>query len=447
MSIISDIESFSPGAKKFLGFSAINLISWQCIVGQFLVLFGRSIGMPASWVGTLVSFIPLSMLLVIFSVPIVEQYGSKKVMMVTWMLRNLAVIPVLTIPWLIPIWGERSAWYVLMLSTFGFSLARATGVAAWYPWIHELVPKRLMGKYLSVESSIMQTMNVLVIFAIAKVLGMVEYSNRFYYVYSTGIVAGVVSSFYILTIPGGVASISTDTHNGRFSAIMAVTKDPKYCKFMLLAILSMSSFVWLNVSSILCLRDVLKQSDFNIMVLYAIGAIGVALSIRLVSHLAGKMKSQKSLTLMLLFQGIISASWFFLVSGSSLVPYLVIPVVALGTISAVVIFIFASQQMLGLVKQEHKVGYTSVWVIGTSISTGLPPIMAGWFINHLDLLGYQFCFGISSISALVGAWFWYRFNLDERDQFYELQPHIRHFQPMRSLQRLVWIVLGTNRKK
>lgn len=45
------LRELPAAPRRFLYFSTINVISWQCLVGQPLVLFGRALDMPPGWVG------------------------------------------------------------------------------------------------------------------------------------------------------------------------------------------------------------------------------------------------------------------------------------------------------------------------------------------------------------------------------------------------------------
>ncbi|MEW6219815.1 MAG: hypothetical protein AB1634_09825, partial [Thermodesulfobacteriota bacterium] len=112
-------------SRRFLVFSSVNLISWQCIAGQAMVLFARHLGMPASWVGWLLSFLPLSMLLATGTVRLVERLGPRQLLAGGWLARNLAASLVFTMPWAQAWWGPPGAWAVLLAATLGFCVVRA----------------------------------------------------------------------------------------------------------------------------------------------------------------------------------------------------------------------------------------------------------------------------------------------------------------------------------
>jgi len=447
LSFITGIRSLPIAPRRFLFFSCINLISWQCIVGQVLILFRRAINMPSSWVGILISFLPLSLFLVIFSMSAVEKYGPRKVLIHTWLLRNIMASTVFTIPFAVRIWGDEAAWYILLFGTLGFSLVRAFGVSAWLPWLHEIVPKDLLGTYFSLETIISQTINVGLTFGIAKVMNMSDDLNRFYWVYLIGVITGLVSILYMRRIPGGLSSPLQAVANEKFSAVFQAVKDRRYKFFILLIIVSMSSIMWITVPSVLYLRDILGYTDSKIMYFLASGALVIVLTIRYWANHAEKFGSHKAMSRLIGAHSVIALSWFVLLPGSSWTSLLTLPIVIAGSVFSAGFTIVASRGMMCLVHQENRVGYTSLWIIGISISNGLPPIIAGKLIDLFQMNGFRLCFLISGICGIFAAILWNVFRIDEGAvPIRNLHHIVRPTQPMRSISRLVWMMLTQGKK-
>lgn len=171
----------------------VNLISWQCVVGQVLILFARSLGMPADLVGLLISFVPFSMLLVVVSIPAVEFFGPRKLLITTWFLRNILISSVFFIPAVTVHYGQRAAWLVLLFAVLGFALTRAFGVGAWYPWLHEIVPHDNISDYFNSETILVQVTNIVLAVVIAQVLAHFSGLTSFFLVYGAGVIVGLVS--------------------------------------------------------------------------------------------------------------------------------------------------------------------------------------------------------------------------------------------------------------
>ncbi|MCX7014729.1 MAG: hypothetical protein NTW86_19645, partial [Candidatus Sumerlaeota bacterium] len=196
-----NLEQVGLSGRRFLLFTSLNSVAWQCLVGSVLVLFARFIQMPASLVDLLLSFMPLSMLLVAATAPLVDRYGPRALMLRGWLARSLSGALVFLMPWA---WGGvKAGWALLTAAVLGFCLMRAISVGGWYPWIHEVVPPRKRGVYCSLEQSIIWIVIITLNFVIAAILGTHPTLSRFLVTEGLGIAAGLASLFLMMRIPGG----------------------------------------------------------------------------------------------------------------------------------------------------------------------------------------------------------------------------------------------------
>jgi len=447
MTIFSRIASIPPAPRKFLLFSMLNLVSWQCIVGSVLVLFGRSIQMPPSWIGVMLSFLPLSMILVFFSIPAVEKFGPRKLMLTTWLLRNLAATLVFLIPVALRWWRQDTAWYILMFAILSFSIIRAVGVGAWYPWLHELVPRENLGTYFALESIWVQLLTVLVTLVVARILGWGQGLQRFYWVYGVGITAGLISVWYATRIPGGNRRLTVSAKRRRFMALQDAVADLHYRRFILTVILSMSSLMWVSVASVLYLRDVLLLRDQRIMIYMAAGALAVAGFVQFSFKAIDRRRNHTIMALFMGIQVITAFAWFALNPVSASTPLLAAMLVVLGAVINAGFVMVATKAMMGLVPQEECVGHTTLWMAGLSVANGIPPILAGWLIDLFRFDGYRACFLLSAAGGLIVAVLWYRFPMDDVALPDDIHLFIRPQQPLRTLQRITWMLLGIRKKE
>ena len=405
--------------------------------------------MPPSLVGVLLSFMPLSMLLVIFAYPLVEWLGPRRLLLVTWLGRNLLILPVFFIPWAMTRWGESAGWHLLLFSTLGFSLVRAVGVGGWYPWLHELVPKPQMGAYFSIETAMSQTINILLAFGMAQFLAMGTGIHRFLWIYGVGVSAGLLSVLFIARIPGG-AGIPPAGGGAGYDprrALRLVMEDHGYLHFLGLALVAMGSLMWLNAAAVMYLRDVLQYSDTRIMLLLACGGIGVALTVRFWGRAADRFGSVPAMIQLLCGHAFFAVLWLALLPGGRLTAWLALPVLVFTTVFNAALVMVSARGMLCRVREEGRVGYTTLWIMAVSLANGVPPILAGILIDHLALTGFRLCFLIAAGSGLLAAGLLFRLPQEEgKPPVQELHHLIRPSQPLRSLGRVFWITLGLGDK-
>lgn len=433
----------TPAPRAFLFFSIVNLASWQCIVGQVLVLFARSLGMPPGLVGLLLSFIPVSMLLVVLSIPAVEMLGPRKLMITSWLLRNLLISTVFFIPLLTARYGQQAGWLMLLLAVLGFSLVRAFGVGAWYPWLHEIVPTENLADYFNTETILVQVTNILLAVVIAQVLVRFSGLSSFYYIYGAGVLIGLISVGMLFFMPGGRRGPQLAGDGRRYAAFYKAFADRPYRHFIMVISLAFSSLMWVGSSAVMYLRDIMHFADGRIMFITAVGAMGVALTVSFWSKRAESKGSNRVMARMLHLHAAAALCWFFLLPGSRFGFALAMLAMVGSMVFSITLFTVASRAMLGQVKNEGRIGYTSLWIIGVSLANAIPPILAGQLIEHLGILGFRLCFAIAiflglSVSFLLK-------NLPEEGVLPDLaylDVLVLPLQPVRWMGRLVWVSLG-----
>jgi Major Facilitator Superfamily len=428
--------------RRFLFFGFFNVVSWQCIAGPFLILFARHIDMPASYVGFLVSFMPLSMILVAGTVELVTRLGSKRLMVTAWMLRNLTACTVFLMPWAMSHWGHKAGWLALMGATLAFCMTRALGVGGWFPWIHELVPPAQRGAFFSTEVSVVQIVNVLVMAGQGLALQGDPGLSRFLLVYGVGICSGLFSVVLMARIPGGHGSPVNATMKGSLGGYGQALSDWTFIRFVITVALSYSCVAWLTASLVLYMRDSLLLLPQTIMMFMAAGSIGSFVTIRFWGRFADHSGSALAMFKTLTAHSIAALACLLMIPGAVWTPYLLVPVI-LGACIFVSAFATASNRaMLNYVGESGRVGYTNVWLVATSLTQGLTPILAGQLIERWEMSGFRMCFIISGVAgiacALLCRWTVY----DAPPLPRSLSPLLNPAMPLRVLGRIVWITLG-----
>ncbi|MBI2434467.1 MAG: hypothetical protein HYV26_16540 [Candidatus Hydrogenedentes bacterium] len=440
--IISSLRRLDSAPRKFLFFTASNVVSWQCLVGPTLVLFARKLDMPASWVGMLISFMPLSMLLVILTLPLVTWFGPKTIMARGWLLRNLISSLAFAVPLAMYWWGPRAGWYVLGLSTLGFCVMRAIGSGDWFPWLHEVVPEDQRATFFSTETGIAQLVNVLVLLLQGLILQGDPPVWRFLIIYGIGIFAGLISIRWMMQVPGGEGAREMFSLRTSFGSYKIALKDGPFMRFITLASMGFSIVAWITASNVLYMRDALGYSSQYILVITATGSLFVLLTIGAWGRYTDHSGSGHSMSLTMIGHTCAATSLLLLWPGAPWTNWCMPLVVPTTTLFAAAFLMAAHRAMLNYVQETGRVGYTNLWIVGTSLALGVTPILAGQLIDRWHLRGFEACFMISAgaglICAVLSAWI-------VRDHPQGEYPDLRLFNPVepwRTLARIVWVTVG-----
>ncbi len=440
--LVLTLRELDRGPRKFLFFTCFNVISWQCIAGAVLVLFARHIGMPASGVGVLISFMPLSTVLVLLTFPLVTHMGPKRLMIMAWTLRNFMACAVFVMPWAMVQWGPQAAWYVLSAATLGFCLMRALGSGAWFPWLHELLRDEQRSTFFSAEAALAQFVNVLITLALALVLRGEPGVERYLVIYGIGVVAGIISVSWMRRVPGGLPMPDRNAMHGSMGAYRRVLADKEYMRFLLVVALCFSAVSWLGASVVLYMRDVLGLSSLTIMTITSAGGAGVFLTIRAWARFTDHSGSGTAMYKSMLGHAVIAALFLLLVPGAWWTLYVVPVLVALASIFSAACFLAAHRAMLGRVQTEGRVAYTNLWTFWTAVAGGVTPILAGFCIQAWDMNGFRLCFVLAFTGGLAASLLsLHTVEPDEavdRDWKDLFSPAL----PIRTMARILWITVG-----
>jgi hypothetical protein len=444
VSVLSSLRELGIGAQRFLIFTAANQVAWQCVAGLFLVLFGRAINMPESWVGVLQAFMPLSTVLVAFTVPLVERTGPRRLLLFTWGIRNVLAIPTFAMVWAMSVWGPQAAWYVLLLSTLSFCGARAIGVGGWFPWLYEVVPNRSQGIYFATEAATAQLTNIALTLAVAFGLRGNTGLGAYFWIYLMGILAGFVSLAAIWRIPGGKQlPQTTRTSQPGLSGYRHTLADRDYVRYVLRVCLGQSALWWLQAVYVLYLRDQLKFSDTQIMYQVAAGSLGMALTVRQWGRYADRFGSIPAIMFSLAAYALIGLGWITLLPGAVWTPALSLILVVLGNIFNGAALMVMNRGMLCRVREKGRVGYTNLWIVCTALATGITPILAGVIVQWLQLTGFRICFLLTAVMSVACALSLFSVAQEQdKPPVPNLTNLLKPSIPMRTLWRIVWITLG-----
>ena len=448
--LVENIRELDHAPARFLKFTAINVISWQCTVGPAMILLARKIDMPPAWVGWLIAFMPLSMLLVVGTVPLVLRLGPKRLMMAAWMTRNILTCGVFVMPLLIAKWGNESAWYLLLLTTLGFCLARAMGAGGWFPWLHEVVPSHQRGPFFSAEASLAQIISVIIIVSQALILIGDPGIERYLSIYAIGVLTGLVSVVWMYRVPGGGGAATEINFVSSFYEYRIALQDRPYMIFIMVTVLSFSALAWLGSGMVMYMRDILGLSSNAIMFITASGSLGVFLTIRFWERFAEHSGSAMAIYKTLTAHSLVALACLLLWPGAPWTIFLLVAIIMMGGIFAAAFWMLLHRAMLGYVQLEGRVGYTNIWTLGTAVALGVTPILAGLVIQNFGMNGFRTCFLISGVGGLLCAIACLKTVHDSVPIERNAPQLFNAAFPVRTLFRIAWITLGlheSNKKR
>jgi len=146
-------DLFPPGLKNAYLFSTFNALSFQIVLNSPMVLYGKSLGATATVLGIIAGMMPL---LVIFQIPAaqyIDRVGYRRFVYAGWGTRVAFIFGMALVPLTGFFLNPTTQLALLLALLFGFNLSRGISSCAWLPWISQLVPEAVRGRYLARDAA------------------------------------------------------------------------------------------------------------------------------------------------------------------------------------------------------------------------------------------------------------------------------------------------------
>ena len=124
------------------------------MMGAPIIVFAKSLGASSTVLGIIAAFTPL---MTVFQLPAaqhLERYGYRRFVLMGWGTRTVLIFVVAAIP-LAGFLDNTSKLAALLVVLFFFNLLRGISSAAWMPWITQLIPEHVRGRFLSIDQFFM----------------------------------------------------------------------------------------------------------------------------------------------------------------------------------------------------------------------------------------------------------------------------------------------------
>ncbi|MBN1318565.1 MAG: MFS transporter, partial [Anaerolineales bacterium] len=243
-------------------------------MGSVFILFLSELGLSKTQIGTMLSLIPFFGVTALFIAPVVARAGNKKIFIIFHAARKLVTICLLFTPLVLEKYGPQVVLWYIAAVVAGFALFRAISLTARYPWSQEFVPNTVRGKF----SAAGQIVNGVVVFiavtASGYYLGPSPDTRRFVLIFAVGTLAGLVSVWANLFVPGGAPIKDTDSDQSSYQGLFTALKDRNLRTYMagdglvIIASAALNSFVPLYMS------EAVGLNSGNVVLLQSVVLIG-----------------------------------------------------------------------------------------------------------------------------------------------------------------------------
>ncbi|GAB4240153.1 MAG: MFS transporter [Candidatus Methylacidiphilales bacterium] len=194
-------EGMPPKVWNAWVFQIFNTISFTMVLGAPILLYFKRLGASATILGIVLALSPLLNTLQIPAARYVERVGYKRLVVAGWTARCffiLAMAGVAVLPEQIDAMTRMGLMLVLL---FIYNALRGISVCGFMPWIAQLVPEQVRGRFVSLELMFGQGAAVLTMGIVALYLEADGTTAPFAPLFIISFVAGLISLRFLRRIP------------------------------------------------------------------------------------------------------------------------------------------------------------------------------------------------------------------------------------------------------
>jgi len=363
------------------------------VSGPIFLLFTSALGFDTAQIGLLLSLLPFAYLVAPFVAESLARRGYRRTYLFFWGIRYVIIAGLLLLPGISARFGLSGALLYAVIVIAAFALCRAIGDTAFFPWLQEFVPERVLGKYFAVNSVSSTLANFVALTAASRAIAASDSMSTFLGIIAVGVLCGVLSIVAAFFIPGGAPLPSAEPRRGRGEGKAAPLRDANFVRYLagysLVALGTAPLYAFLPLIA----QDRLGLSASTVVLLQSVALFGGVLASyawgRMADRRGGKAASVWIAGLYALAAGL----WLVAPGDSPLITGIAFVLALLtGAISAG--WSIASTRLLyaGVIPPSQKAGYSALYLTWTGIVGGVGPLLAGRLLAVTGVIG---------VSALV----------------------------------------------
>jgi MFS family permease len=387
------------GSFNLHWFSLFNAVSFQIMMGAPIIVYAKSLGASSTILGIIAAFTPL---MTVFQLPAarhLDRFGYRQFVLMGWGMRIVLIFLVAGIP-LTAFLDDTSKLAALLALLFFFNLLRGISSAAWLPWIAQLIPEEVRGRFLSVDQFFMYFGCLLSLLASALVIAGPVNPWDFALVFLLSAVGGSISLAFINRIPEVEASESMrlSSQTVPWQAMLA------YAPFRKLLIFNIVYATVLGSLGVFAVEFLREYSHFGIATVLNLSAFSFVGALIVLPFCGGLVDSTGSKPMMLVATGLFA----LVIVGWALVAGDVLPcsttlVALLNFVAGVASATFNLANVRITMSTMPKMGanhFFALFTVITSLGLGGAPVAWGLI---LDVIG--------SFEVVTGAFSWRRHSI------------------------------------
>ena len=388
-------ESSQPKMPAGIGnayaFQVFNTISFSIVLGMPMILFFKHLGASATILGIVIALPSLLNILQIPAAPLVDKVGYRAFVLRGWTTRCFIILGMAVVAFL-PAKIDRTTRIGLMLFLlFGYNASRGFSVCGFLPWITQLIPESLRGRYLSRDQMSTAVALLGTMAGTAWFVRHVDGITAFGWMFVVGFLGGMASLWFLARMPD--TPVPEQSRSKGPVPWKAMAFHPPFYRLLIYNIVIVIALAGSGVCWVPLLRDVYSFSDWQFLAMMALYSAGTAVALWGFGALADRVGSKPLLGV----SGIILVAHFTLwatVAAGVIAPtiWVVVLLQMSAALGVALLTLPNTRLLMAVVPEMGRSHFFALFSVVTSLTAGIFPVLWGVVVD--SLAGWKFRWGI-----------------------------------------------------
>jgi len=379
---------YPAGATNANWFSAFNALSFQITLGSPIILYVKSIGATATILGIVAALPPLMMICQIPAAHFLAKVGYRRFIFSGWGLRTVCIFLISAVP-LMGFLGNLNKLVLILFALFLFNLLRGISSGAWLPWLTDLIPEDVRGRFLSRDQIFLHA-GCLVSLGLGAVLlyggaGSWQFSLLFF----ISALAAVVSLLFLRKTPD-VDARDVVSRSGMRVPWRDILFHPPFLRLVVFTLLFVLALGAGGVFGVAFMKSRLGFTDSQIMFFGVFYFLGALLSLPFAGKILDRTGSKMAIEHTMISFCLLQFAWWMLSAG--LLPPSASLIIALHFIGGIVGSNFSlafTRLMMNTMPPMGRSHFFALYSVISSLGAAIAPLFWGMMIDSLDHLDYS----------------------------------------------------------
>jgi len=374
------------------------------VFGSVFVLFLSALGIDKTRIGFILSLLPFCGLVAPFIASTVARIGFRRIFLLFWTGRKLMLALLLLTGVVHTRWGVTASFWWVTGIVFGFALCRAIAETGYYPWIQQIVPNSIRGRFMAFENTVILVASMMVMGAASYILDHVEGLHGFLILIGAGVVSGFACVACYTFRPGGEPVAPNRDEVPALTQMIGAVNDRDFRRFMVSLGVTSFALAFLTPFVPLYLKDEVGLTEGNIVLLTLCSNLsGLVFSFPW-GWSSDRFGSKPVMLTGLAMIMLLPVLWFLLPQKS----VWSLPVTAIVSFWGGAAWIgwstgWTRYLFVNAIKEEQSAAYTAVYYSWMGLVNGIGPLLAGRFLDLCSGIHARYLFfNLSAYSAQFG---------------------------------------------